>query len=132
MSSSRISPGCWEAPGRKRKTRKGVRRICGGAVDASPGDPSCRGAATRPGGIRCPAPWRTANSNQMHSKHKESDMRLSPARVEQTLAQFEAHVLPDDHPAMQRIRGLWGDHTYFLAPNGLNIVEPIDGGDAGI
>src|SRR4051812_48763067 len=59
-------------------------------------------------------------------------MRLSPARVEQTLAQFEAHVLPDDHPAMQRIRGLWGDHTYFLAPNGLNIVEPIDGGDAGI
>jgi hypothetical protein len=59
-------------------------------------------------------------------------MRLSPTRVEQTLSQFEASVLPDDHPAMPRIKGLWGDHTYFLAPNGLNIVEPIDGGDAGI
>jgi len=45
-------------------------------------------------------------------------MRLSQARVEQALSQFEAHVLPDDHPSMARIKGLWGDHTYFLAPNG--------------
>jgi hypothetical protein len=59
-------------------------------------------------------------------------MRLSPARVEQALNQFEANVIPDDHPSMSRIKGLWGDHTYFLAPNGLNIVEPIDGGDAGV
>ena len=59
-------------------------------------------------------------------------MRLSPARVEQALNQFEAQVVPDDHPSMERIKGLWGDHTYFLAPNGLNIVEPIDGGDAGV
>jgi hypothetical protein len=58
-------------------------------------------------------------------------MRLSPARVEQALTQFEAHVIPDDHPSMPKIKGLWGDHTYFLAPNGLNIVEPVDGGDAG-
>ena len=59
-------------------------------------------------------------------------MRLSQARVEQALSQFEAHVLPDDHPAMQRIKGLWGDHTYFLAPNGLNIVEPVESSDSGV
>jgi len=59
-------------------------------------------------------------------------MRLSQARVEQALSQFEAHVLPDDHPSMARIKGLWGDHTYFLAPNGLNIVEPIESGDSGV
>ncbi len=59
-------------------------------------------------------------------------MRLSPARVEQALSQFEAHVVPDDHPSMPKIKGLWGDHTYFLAPNGLNIVEPVDAGDTGV
>jgi len=58
-------------------------------------------------------------------------MRLSPARVEQALSQFEAQVLPEDHPSMAKIKGLWGDHTYFLAPNGLNIVEPIERDDSG-
>ena len=59
-------------------------------------------------------------------------MRLSPARVEQALSQFEAQVIPEDHPSMYKIKGLWGDHTYFLAPNGLNIVEPIDRDDSGV
>jgi hypothetical protein len=58
-------------------------------------------------------------------------MRLSPARVEQALSQFEAQVLPEDHPSMAKIKGLWGDHTYFLAPNGLNIVEPIERDNSG-
>ena len=53
-------------------------------------------------------------------------MRLSPSRVEQTLNQFEARVLPDNHPSMPKIKEVWGDHTYFLAVNGLNIVEPLD------
>jgi len=58
-------------------------------------------------------------------------MRLSPARVEQALSQFEAHVIPEDHPSMPKIKGLWGDHTYFLTPIGLNIVEPIERDDSG-
>ena len=59
-------------------------------------------------------------------------MKLSPTRVEQTLNQFEAHVIPDDHPSMPKIKGLWGEHTYFLAVNGLNIVEPLGGRDSGV
>ena len=59
-------------------------------------------------------------------------MRLSPARVEQTLSQFEAQVLPENHPAMPKIKQVWGDHTYFLAVNGLNIVEPLDRRDSGV
>ena len=59
-------------------------------------------------------------------------MRLSPARVEQTLNQFEAHVIPDSHPSMPKIKDLWGDHAYFLAVNGLNIVEPLDRRDPGV
>ncbi len=58
-------------------------------------------------------------------------MRLSPARVAQTLSQFEAYVIPDDHPSLPQIKSRWGDHTYFLAVNGLNIVEPIEGREAG-
>jgi len=53
-------------------------------------------------------------------------MRLSPTRVEQTLSQFEAQVIPDSHPLIPKFKDLWGDHTYFLAVNGLNIVEPLD------
>ena len=59
-------------------------------------------------------------------------MRLSPARVEQTLNQFEARVLPESHPSMPKIKELWGDHTYFLAVNGLNIVEPLDRRDTDV
>ena len=59
-------------------------------------------------------------------------MRLSPARVERTLSQFEARVLPDNHPSMPKIREVWGDHTYFLAVNGLNIVEPLDRRDSDV
>lgn len=59
-------------------------------------------------------------------------MRLSRARVEQTLNQFEAHVIPDSHPSMSQIKGLWGDHTYFLAANGLNIVEPLGRRESGL
>jgi len=58
-------------------------------------------------------------------------MRLSPARVEQALSQFEAHVIPDSHPVMAQLKELYGDHTYFLAPNGLNIVEPLERGNSG-
>jgi hypothetical protein len=59
-------------------------------------------------------------------------MRLSQSRVEQTLSQFEAQVLPDSHPSMPEIKRVWGEHTYFLAVNGLNIVEPLDRRDSAI
>jgi hypothetical protein len=51
-------------------------------------------------------------------------MRLNSALVERTLHQFEAKVVPDDHPAIPRLVELFGDHTFFLDANGLNIVEP--------
>ena len=57
-------------------------------------------------------------------------MRLSPSRVEKTLSQFESKVIPDSHPSMPQIKSVWGDHTYFLAVNGLNIVEPVDPGSS--
>ena len=51
-------------------------------------------------------------------------MKLNSAQVEQTLTQFEAQVIADDHPLVPRLNELFGDHTFFLDNNGLNVVEP--------
>ena len=59
-------------------------------------------------------------------------MRLTSALVERTLSQFEAEAIPDNHPAVPQLRGLFGDHTFFLDGNGLNIVEPAEPTQAGV
>jgi len=58
-------------------------------------------------------------------------MRLTSAGVERTLNQIEAQVIPDDHPLAPQLKGLFGDHTFFLATNGLNIVEPAGPANSG-
>jgi len=50
-------------------------------------------------------------------------MKLSSDAIEQALTQFEADPLPDDHPAVAQLNQIYGDHTYFLDPTGLHIVE---------
>jgi len=58
-------------------------------------------------------------------------MRLTSAEVERTLSQFEAQAFPDNHPVVPQLRELFGDHTFFLDRNGLNIVEPAEPAQAG-
>ena len=53
-------------------------------------------------------------------------MRLSSALVERTLTQYDGQAIPDDHPVVPQLKGLFGDHTFFLDGNGLHIVEPVD------
>jgi hypothetical protein len=57
-------------------------------------------------------------------------MKLNSAQVEQTLSQFEAQVIPDDHPTVPELNELFGDHT-FLNIDGLNVVEPNEDAAAG-
>lgn len=57
-------------------------------------------------------------------------MKLNSAQVEQTLSQFEAQVVPDDHPMVPTLNELFGDHTFFLNGDGLNVVEPNEGAAA--
>ena len=59
-------------------------------------------------------------------------MKLNSAQLEQTLIQFEAEALPDDHPLVPQLNELFGDHTFFLDGNGLNVVEPRGDTDAGV
>ena len=60
------------------------------------------------------------------SSRMESAMRLSSARVQQALSQFEAQPIPDSHPAVSQLKQLFGDHTFFLDGDGLSIVEPAE------
>jgi len=53
-------------------------------------------------------------------------MKLTSAQVERTLGQFEARTIPDDHPVIPQLNDLFGEHTFFLDRNGLNIVEPAE------
>ena len=50
-------------------------------------------------------------------------MKLSSAQIEHTLPQIGARALPDDHPAVSELKGMFGDHTFFLSRDGLQIVE---------
>jgi hypothetical protein len=63
---------------------------------------------------------------------KENAMKLTPTQVERTLSQFEAQAIPEDHPAVSQLNELFGDHTFFLDSNGLNIVEPTEPAEAGV
>src|SRR5215475_8311059 len=39
-------------------------------------------------------------------------------------------ALSDDHPLVQKLSELFGDHTFFLDSSGVNIVEPNESADA--
>jgi hypothetical protein len=58
-------------------------------------------------------------------------MKLNSMQVEQTLAQLEAQVIPDDHPIVPKLSELYGDHTFFLDRNGLNVVELNESAETG-
>jgi hypothetical protein len=51
-------------------------------------------------------------------------MKLNSDQVTRTLSQFNAQVLPDNHPAVPQLNNLFGDHTFFLDNSGLNVLEP--------
>jgi len=50
-------------------------------------------------------------------------MKLSAAQIQHTLPQIEAQPIPEHHPAVEQLKGVFGDHTFFLGRSGLHIVE---------
>src|SRR6266542_3176769 len=53
-------------------------------------------------------------------------MKLNAAQLQRALGQLEGRAIPDDHPVIPQLKDLFGDHTFFLDPHGLNIVEPVE------
>jgi hypothetical protein len=62
----------------------------------------------------------------------ECVMKLNSAQVEQALTQFDAQVVPEDHPMVPKLNEMFGDHTYFIDGNGLNVVESGEHTDDGV
>lgn len=53
-------------------------------------------------------------------------MKLNTTQIEQTLSQFSAEPIPADHPAVAKLESVFGEHTFFLDGQGLNILEPLE------
>jgi hypothetical protein len=51
-------------------------------------------------------------------------MKLNAAQVARAVSQLEVEALPENHPLMPQLNRIFGEHTYFIDGNGLNIVEP--------
>ena len=59
-------------------------------------------------------------------------MKLSSEKLESVLEQIDVEVIPEDHPSLPKLRDEFGDHTFFLDEDGLNIVEVIAGPQDGV
>lgn len=61
-------------------------------------------------------------------------MKLTEARIDRALHQFEAQAVPENHPVTFQLSELFGEHTFFLDASGLTVIEPVqaDGGADGI
>lgn len=51
-------------------------------------------------------------------------MKLDAAQQRKVQDQVGAAAVPEEHPAADNLKEAFGDHTFFLDSNGLNIVEP--------
>jgi hypothetical protein len=54
-------------------------------------------------------------------------MKLSLAQIERVEEQYDGQIVPDDHAVSPQLESQFGDHTFFLDSEGLNIVEPSPG-----
>ncbi len=51
-------------------------------------------------------------------------MRLSNAQVRDVLGQLDgAEVVPAENPAVRQLERIFGPHTFFIADDGLHVVE---------
>ena len=50
-------------------------------------------------------------------------MKLSPTQIGHVEHQMGFQAVPDNHPVLADLEGTFGNHTFFLDRQGLNIVE---------
>ncbi len=53
-------------------------------------------------------------------------MKLSARQIELTADQIGALAVPNDHPVVPQLNRIYGDHTFFLDDEGLEILEVLD------
>jgi hypothetical protein len=57
-------------------------------------------------------------------------MKLTSAQVDQVLDQFDGEVIPPDNPSVPELEATFGPHTFFVATEGLHLVERSDGSNS--
>ena len=50
-------------------------------------------------------------------------MKLSANQIVHTADEIGAQPVPEDHPIVMQLTRIYGDHTFFLDGEGLEIVE---------
>ncbi len=50
-------------------------------------------------------------------------MKLSAKQIERTADEIGAQPVPADHPIVMQLTRIYGDHTFFVDSDGLEIVE---------
>ncbi len=61
-------------------------------------------------------------------------MRLTEKQIQGMAPQIGAQAVPDSHPATPQLTQAFGDHTFFVNDDGLEILETaeVDGGAPGV
>ena len=63
-------------------------------------------------------------------------MKMTSELVQQTVSQIDAQAIPENHPVVEQLSRVFGDHTFFIDDDGVHIVEPSGteqpGGQAGL
>ena len=50
-------------------------------------------------------------------------MKLSAKQTQRTADDIGAQPVPEDHPIVMQLTRIYGDHTFFLDGDGLEIIE---------
>jgi hypothetical protein len=59
------------------------------------------------------------------NRHNWRDaMKLNTAQRERIEEQLGVEAIPEEHPVTPDLKAAFGDHTFFVDSQGLNIVEP--------
>ena len=58
-------------------------------------------------------------------------MKLDPVQQDAVQEQLNLQLIPDDHDVRPQLVSVFGDHSFFLGAEGLNVVEPQPDGPEG-
>src|SRR5215831_12770586 len=58
----------------------------------------------------------------LETAQRRCSMKLSSELARRVEEQIEGEAIPEDHPLSPRLQNAFGDHTFFLSPDGLTIV----------
>lgn len=56
-------------------------------------------------------------------------MKLSTTQIERAQDQIQAQAVPEDHPVVPQLTRVYGEHTFFLDDEGLEIIEVANAGN---